>query len=105
MGASMASRNLRRSSAPHRCLKRQHELITLHCARVVTLAYTPRVRICLRLATLFVLFATPAALLGDSRLPTPESVFGFRAGADYKLATYDQSIEYFRRVAAASKYV
>ena len=38
-------------------------------------------------------------------MPTPESVFGFRPGADYKLATYDQSVEYFRRVAASSKYV
>ena len=38
-------------------------------------------------------------------IPTPESVLGFRPGADYKLATYDQSVEYFRRVAASSKNV
>src|SRR4051812_13242580 len=37
--------------------------------------------------------------------PTPESVFGFAPGADYKLATYDQSIECFRKLAAASRYV
>jgi len=35
-------------------------------------------------------------------VPTPESVFGFAPGADYKLATYDQSIEFFRKLAAAS---
>src|SRR5205085_4556737 len=34
-----------------------------------------------------------------------ESVFGFTAGADYKLATYDQSIEYFKKLAASSRYI
>jgi len=29
-------------------------------------------------------------------LPKPESVFGFPVGADYKLFTYDQSIDYFK---------
>jgi hypothetical protein len=38
-------------------------------------------------------------------VPAPESVFGFTAGADYKLATYDQSIEYFKKLAAGSRYV
>jgi hypothetical protein len=38
-------------------------------------------------------------------VPLPESVLGFRPGADYKLATYDQSIDYFKKVAAGSKYV
>src|SRR5512140_3365927 len=38
-------------------------------------------------------------------VPSPESVFGFAPGADYRLATYDQSLEYFRKLAAASKYV
>ena len=32
-------------------------------------------------------------------------MLGFRPGADYKLATYDQSVDYFKRVAAASKHV
>ena len=36
-------------------------------------------------------------------LPRPESTFGFEPGADYRLATYDQSIEYFRKLDAASK--
>ncbi|HEY2150451.1 MAG TPA: M14 family metallopeptidase [Vicinamibacterales bacterium] len=50
------------------------------------------------------LFAAPIAL-SSAGLPTPESVLGFRPGADYKLATYDQSIEYFKKLAAATKYM
>jgi hypothetical protein len=63
------------------------------------------VRLLTRLALLLLLSAAPATLLGDSRVPTPESVFGFRPGADYKLATYDQEIDYFKKVAAGSKHV
>ena len=36
-----------------------------------------------------------------SAIPTPESVFGFKAGADSSLFLYDQSIEYFRKLAKA----
>ena len=46
----------------------------------------------------------PAAQ-SKSSTPDPQSVFGFEPGADYKLATYDQSIEYFKKLDAASKYV
>jgi Zinc carboxypeptidase len=35
-------------------------------------------------------------------VPTPESSLGFKPGADYKLATYDQAIDYFRALDAAS---
>ena len=38
-------------------------------------------------------------------LPTPESVFGFPVGADYKLFTYDQSIDYFKHLAAATNRI
>jgi hypothetical protein len=38
-------------------------------------------------------------------LPSPASVFGFEPGADYKLATYDQSLAYFRKLAGASRYI
>lgn len=38
-------------------------------------------------------------------VPAPESVFGFAPGADYKLATYEQSIEFFKKLAASSKFV
>ncbi|HXI31886.1 MAG TPA: M14 metallopeptidase family protein, partial [Vicinamibacterales bacterium] len=54
--------------------------------------------------TLLLSLAVPVALAGNG-IPTPESVFGFKPGADYKLATYDQSLDYFRKVAAATKYV
>ena len=62
-----------------------------------------------RLGLFLLLLAVPAILVGQSHatsgVPTPESVFGFQPGADYKLATYDQSIEYFKKLAAASRYV
>src|SRR5450830_1726015 len=51
------------------------------------------------------LIAVPRAQSRASGVPAPESVFGFQPGADYKLATYDQSIEYFKKLAAASRYV
>jgi hypothetical protein len=38
-------------------------------------------------------------------LPTPESSFRFPVGADYKLFDYEQSIAYFRRLAAASNRI
>ena len=45
--------------------------------------------------------ALGSALSGQS-IPTPESVLGFRPGADFELATYEQSVEYFQRLDAAS---
>jgi zinc carboxypeptidase len=56
-------------------------------------------------ALTLLLVTIPIALRGDGRLPTPESVFGFRPGADYKLATYDQAVDYFKKLAAATRYV
>ena len=38
-------------------------------------------------------------------LPTPESSFGFPVGADNKLFDYEQSIAYFRRLAASSNRI
>jgi hypothetical protein len=40
-----------------------------------------------------------------SPVPAPESVFGFEPGADNKLATYDQVIDYYRKVDAVSDRV
>ena len=40
-----------------------------------------------------------------AQIPTPESVLGFPPGADYRLATYEESIEYFRRLDDASERV
>ena len=62
-------------------------------------------------------FAAAVALLGSlilpalpaaqskTAVPDPKSTFGFEPGADYKLATYEQSIEYFKKLDAASKYL
>lgn len=44
--------------------------------------------------------AVPA--LAAAQIPTPESVLGFRVGADFHLATYEQSLDYFQRLAAAT---
>src|SRR5260221_8032141 len=49
--------------------------------------------------------AAPQADNRSSSVPIPDSVFGFAPGADYKLATYDQSIDYFKKLAAASRYI
>ena len=38
----------------------------------------------------------------ERRIPTPEAVIGFAPGAELKLATYDQTIDYFRKLDAAS---
>lgn len=53
--------------------------------------------------TAWLIAAHPSAQ--STRLPTPEASFGFQPGADYKLANYDQSIEYFKKLDAASKYL
>ena len=53
----------------------------------------------------FISLAAPTALRATTGVPSPDSVFGFQPGADFKLATYEQSLDYFQRVAAASKYV
>ncbi len=62
----------------------------------------------MRIVALAVLLgALGSAPIAQSRppLPSPESVFGFAPGADYKLATYDQSIEYFKKLAASSRFI
>ena len=54
-------------------------------------------------ASLFLTIAfSHTAAAQQGAIPTPESVLGFAVGADYKLATYDESIRYFERLAAAS---
>jgi zinc carboxypeptidase len=67
-------------------------------------SYTRPVRLTASLALLGLL-AGPVVLVGQHGVPSPESVLGFKPGADYKLATYDQSLDYFKRVAAATKLV
>jgi len=43
-------------------------------------------------------FAAP----GAAQIPTPESVLGYAVGADFELANYEQSLDYFHRLDAAS---
>ena len=38
-------------------------------------------------------------------IPTPESSLGFAVGSDFKLATYDESIAYFQKLAAATNRI
>src|SRR3954466_16042997 len=57
------------------------------------------------LAVLVVTLCLAAQPSAQNRIPAPESVFGFAPGADYKLATYEQSIEYFKKLASASRYI
>jgi hypothetical protein len=47
--------------------------------------------------------AQPA--VAQRSVPTPESVLGHSVGADFRLARYDESIEYFRQLDAASDHV
>jgi hypothetical protein len=51
---------------------------------------------------LVALCATAGTLAAQHALPTPESVLGFEPGADFELAGYEASIDYFRRLDAAS---
>ncbi|MEA3244675.1 MAG: M14 metallopeptidase family protein [Gemmatimonadota bacterium] len=50
------------------------------------------------------LLAVPAVLAAQQRtaVPPPESVFGFKVGADSQLFDYEQSMAYFRRLALAA---
>ncbi len=62
-------------------------------------------RWCSTVLALSALWVAPPERALAQRIPTPESVFGFAVGADRRLFGYDQSIEYFKRLAAASKNV
>jgi hypothetical protein len=54
----------------------------------------------LYLSTL-ILFAAGAS----AQPPTPESFLGYKPGADFKLATYDDALGYFRKLAASSNRI
>ncbi len=57
------------------------------------------------LATLLAFLAAGTTPAASAELPTPESVLGHVVGQDFELATYEQSIDYFQRLAAASDRV
>jgi hypothetical protein len=51
----------------------------------------------------FLVAVTNAPVYGQQQsIPSPQSVLGFPVGADFKLATYDESLEYFRQLDAAT---
>jgi hypothetical protein len=55
-------------------------------------------------ASLIVAAAAARLAIGQP-LPTPEQFFGFKIGADRKLARYDKIVDYFRQIAAQSDRV
>ena len=62
----------------------------------------------MRLLRVFLIAAVASFALTQSvlaQIPTPESVLGFEVGADFELANYEQSLDYFQRLAAASDRV
>lgn len=59
----------------------------------------------LLLACLAVSPITSSALAQRGAVPTPESVFGFPIGKDSNLVDYEQSIGYFKKLAAASNRI
>ena len=63
------------------------------------------VRSLLTCALLAAFAAAPSPALRAQAVPTPASVLGFEPGADFHLATYEQSIAYFQRLDAASDRV
>ncbi len=65
---------------------------------------THTLRSCVGLAGAVVaLLVSPVPGAAQPRpVPTPESVFGHAVGADFKLIGYDESVRYFRQLAAAS---
>ncbi len=56
-----------------------------------------------RWAALFIIGTMVAATqFAGAQVPTPESVLGYPVGADYRLATFEESISYFQQLDAAS---
>lgn len=56
---------------------------------------------CLLLLLLSLFFCLP----GQAQTPKPSETFGFEVGADYKLADYDQMLEYYEKLDASSDRV
>src|SRR5688500_5838263 len=64
-----------------------------------------RMRPVLLRRTLFALTLAAAAASAAPAPPSPETVLGFRPGADRQLADWTQIVDYFRRLDAASDRV
>src|SRR5213592_4339092 len=81
--------------------------VVISCFRRFSMRCPVRARSFAGSAALALIASLPSLAAGQKALalPTPESVFGFPVGADYKLFTYDQSIDYFKKLAAATNRV
>src|SRR3984957_9915370 len=53
----------------------------------------------------FLLTAAFLSSVAWAQIPTPESVLGYKPGADFHLATYEDSLAYFRKLAASSNRI
>ncbi len=57
----------------------------------------------IRAAALIVILVAGTAVAGLGQVvPAPGEILGFRVGDDYRLATYDQAMDYMKKVAAVS---
>jgi hypothetical protein len=54
---------------------------------------------------LFFVSLFPASYVIAQSIPTPEETLGFKVGADYHLATYEQAIEYLKNLAQSSNRI
>src|SRR5215217_2848172 len=58
-----------------------------------------------RIITLLLLFIVTGVATAQKKIPTPAEVLGFAPGEDRKLASWDQVVDYFRQLDAASDRV
>ena len=58
-----------------------------------------------RLLTMVLAFFAGASVLVQAQIPHPRETFGHEVGADYKLADYDQMLEYYDKLAASTDRV
>jgi len=52
-----------------------------------------------------ILFLMISPIYSQNNIPTPKETFGFNVGDDFKLATYEQSIAYFKKLDASSDLI
>ena len=57
---------------------------------------------CALLFLMVIVSAAPGAARTQTQVPAPEDILGFHVGDDFKLASYDESMAYFRALDAAS---
>ena len=77
----------RQSSFPPTLAGRSHSRILRAPSTLDRMARLHRL-----LGSIVVAIASAGIANAQSQIPTPESVLGFQVGADFKLATYDESI-------------